>query len=698
MRLIIIALMLIAPSFLQAQAESAEEHPQTFSEPEEEEIIELEGVEAVGKRETSNVITQEEMERTGAEDLWEAVKTVPGVIMTGGGQRNDANFLIRGFGADSVPVFVDGIDLSLPYRGEGDAARLLTGDLEEIEISKGYSSSLLGANTLGGAVQVRTARPKKPLELSAKTGLDLDGAFGFAGVTQTASAGTKLDWFYGKASFQVRRIDHYRLPDSFTPYDDADPAYGGSPQKAGNRLWSDSTDYKLTLLAGAVPLPGLDVSLTYIMQIADKGFSPPAAWGGRDSYVIWNWPRWDRHNIAASYSYDWGNFFLKGFTYFGKYDNRLDQYYNWRAYMRDMHLPHSDYDEYAVGSHLEGGYAINEAHTIQAAITYKQNDHRGIDGERETVHINEDTWSAGAEYSAKPFTQRFLKPLAFSAGVGFDLLYPRDFSSVLNDEMIALGTAYYIVKSEPKALISGQLGLFYDITSSHEAHFTYARKNRFPTMFQRYSTRFGDVLPNSRLGAEFANHFEIGWKGSLFEMLNINAAVYYSEITGKIVNILIANPLEPSASVEYAINLDKTGTYGFELGFTVYPFSFLSGGGAFALNKYAIWNSQMGAEKLTYYPEITFNCYAEIKPLAWLSLIPSLSYTGERFVNVEGTEKLSGYVLCDIKAVFQILGYGTISIGVENLFDQLYEIRQHYPLEGRTFNLTLGIQYPKKDF
>jgi iron complex outermembrane receptor protein len=654
----------------------------------DDEVIQLPEAAVVETPDTPDRITQEDLEREGAADLWEAVRHIPGVIITGGGQRNDSNFTVRGYGTDSVPIFVDGVPVANTYRGDGDAARLLTGDLEEIEIHKGYSSSLLGANTLGGAIQVRTARPKKPLELSFKTSLDLDGLFGYGGNTQVASVGSKLDWFYGKATFQYRNIDHFRLSEGFIPLDEAPPEQGGNPQKTGNRLWSDSVDYKLTLLAGLTPIPQLDISGVYIMQIADKGLSPPAVLAGRDGYVIWDWPRWDRHSLSVNYAWDTETLYLKGWTNFSKYDNRLDQYYNWRAWLQEMHLPSSDYDEFSLGSHLEAGYAFNPNHTLQGAITFKEEDHTGIDGGIETNHINEDTWSAGVEYSG-----RIHPKVSLTGGIGFDALIPQEFTSRLNNEMINLGSAWYLVKTKEKFLLSAQAGIFYGFTDNHEVHLTYARKNHFPTMFQRYSTRFGETLPNPRLGSEFANHFELGYQGIIAQMVHLNAAVYYSEITGKIARIRIANPVAPDVSVEYYINLDKTATYGAELGFTAYLLEGFSLGGAFALNKYHILNSAAAAKKITYYPEGTFSLYAEIAPLKNVSLIPSMAYTGSRYVNIEGTKELGSYTLFNFKARYDFLKYFSLSFSVENLFDELYEIREYFPLAGRSYTLTLSARY-----
>jgi iron complex outermembrane receptor protein len=63
-----------------------------------------------------------------------------------------------------------------------------------------------------------------------------------------------------------------------------------------------------------------------------------------------------------------------------------------------------------------------------------------------------------------------------------------------------LAADYFIVKTRNMFLYTWQAGIYYTITPEHELRLTYARKNHFPTMSQRYSTRFGTTLPNPRLG------------------------------------------------------------------------------------------------------------------------------------------------------------------------------------------------------
>jgi iron complex outermembrane receptor protein len=661
-------------------------------DPEDLEVYRLPDTEVSAERDTPEYIGRDEMDRDDAQDLWQAVQYVPGVILSGGGRRNDSNFTIRGFGVDSVPVFVDGIVMANPYRGEGDSARLLSGDLESIEIQKGYSSLLLGANTMGGAIVMRTAKPIEAFEASVKTGIEIDSAGSYGSSAHVFSAGTRQEYFYAKGVFQYRDTDHFRLPGSFEPTPN-------NPQKKGNRLWSDSRDLKLTFLTGWTPVSTLDLWLTWVYQDAEKGFSPPETETG--DYQIWHWPLWNRQSVSLNGSFSAGTLSADALFYFDKYDNRLDEYRNQSAYELGIHAPHSDYDEYSTGGRLTGRWDINRWNNLQAALTYTKEDHRGLRGSidnedklSEEMHVNEDTWSVGMEYSLS-----LCLPLTLKAGFGFDALVPIAYWNRENEYLKLLDAGYFIVKTRSMFLYTGQFGIFYALpfgvpdNRDHELHFTYARKNHFPDMAQRYSTRFGTTLPNPNLGPEKAHHLELGYRGYFGGILNLSAAMYYSIITGKIVTIELGNPHYPGALVDYARNLDSTGFWGFELGAEFNPEKCVSGGISFSVNKYRLNHSQADVKVIPYYPAVTFSVYGVIKPVRILSIVPRLGYTGSRFADSMGQYTLKGYLLGSLKAEAEITNHVALSAGVDNILDTLYEISRRFPMAGRSYTINFSVRY-----
>jgi len=657
------------------------------------------GLTVQGEAESPGTVTREDMQRNGANDLWEAVRDVPGVIQSGGGRRGDSNFTVRGFGADSVPVFADGIEQSNPYRGEGDSARLLTGDLEKIEILKGFSSELLGANILGGAVLLRTAKPEKKLELGLNSVLGLDSVFSYAQSTQVLSAGTRQKLFYAKGVFQYRDVDHFRLPASFEPS-------AGNPQQAGNRLWSNSSDLKLTLLAGLTPAVKaagqtgqLDLWLSGVYEDSDKNFSPPEV--RRKDYSMWDWPFWKRRGISANGEGDFSFFKFSTLFYFTKYDNRLDVYHNFsQANAHGAHEPHSDYDEWTAGARLAVRGEINNRNVIEAALTWKKDDHRGLKGNMyndemtEQVHINEDTLSFGAEWSGKPLYLFFKddlnksESLTVRAGAGFDVLLPGTFYDEENEFAKLLDLPYFTVKTKPVFLLSAQAGLFYKPLPAHEFRLTYARKNHFPTMSERYSTRSGTAMPNPNLKPETANHFEAGWQGGFLSIITLDAALYYSILGNKIVNVGWPDPNEPTVLVDYSRNIDSVSFWGFEFAPAFRYGDLLKAGASLSLNGYVINRSFDGDLMIPCYPAVTASAFAALTLFGRLTLTPGAVYTGARMADTSGNVQLDGYFLFSFKASCRIWRYFTVSLAAGNIFDTYYEIREYYPQPGRSFTFS----------
>ena len=88
-----------------------------------------------------------------------ALRILPSLIISKSGSRNESTVYLRGFDIRSVPVFMDGIPVYVPYDGYVDLDRFITYDLARIDVSKGFSSMTYGANTIGGAINLIGMKP-----------------------------------------------------------------------------------------------------------------------------------------------------------------------------------------------------------------------------------------------------------------------------------------------------------------------------------------------------------------------------------------------------------------------------------------------------------------------------------------------------------------------------------------------------------
>ena len=140
-------------------------------------------IEQVGTSVT--VITKEELDRGGREQLIDALEAEPGVTLTrNGGPGSLSQVQLRGAASGNTLVLIDGVEVNDPSGIDNtfDFATLLTADVERIEVLRGPQSAVYGANAVGGVINIITrkgeGRPKVNVAASA-------GSFD----TQTASAG-----------------------------------------------------------------------------------------------------------------------------------------------------------------------------------------------------------------------------------------------------------------------------------------------------------------------------------------------------------------------------------------------------------------------------------------------------------------------------------------------------------------------------
>jgi outer membrane receptor protein involved in Fe transport len=106
---------------------------------------------------------------TGITSLQELTLYTPNIKINSG--QASPNLFIRGVGSgtnagfeQSVGMFIDGI-----YSGRGQLANVpITMDLQRVEILKGPQGILFGKNTIGGAINITTARPTDEFEGSAE--------------------------------------------------------------------------------------------------------------------------------------------------------------------------------------------------------------------------------------------------------------------------------------------------------------------------------------------------------------------------------------------------------------------------------------------------------------------------------------------------------------------------------------------------
>ena len=114
----------------------------------------------------TQVITKEELAKTHANKLEDALKYVPGLQIRELHGKTGSSIWMQGLDGDRVLVLIDGNPV-IPTNGSSvDIAQIAVGDIERVEIIKGAYASLYGTSAMGGVVNVITTKPQHMWETS----------------------------------------------------------------------------------------------------------------------------------------------------------------------------------------------------------------------------------------------------------------------------------------------------------------------------------------------------------------------------------------------------------------------------------------------------------------------------------------------------------------------------------------------------
>lgn len=106
----------------------------------------------------TEVVTREEIERTHARTLKQALENVPGLQLREVLGKSGYELSLQGLSADQVLVLIDGLPITASTSSTVDLSQYLLDDVERIEVVKGASSAQYGSSAMGGVVNVITRR------------------------------------------------------------------------------------------------------------------------------------------------------------------------------------------------------------------------------------------------------------------------------------------------------------------------------------------------------------------------------------------------------------------------------------------------------------------------------------------------------------------------------------------------------------
>ncbi len=623
-----------------------------------------------------NIMTQAQMKQLNKTNVAQALSTMPGVVIQKSGNRNETQVNVRGFDSRQVPVFFDGIPTYVPYDGTLDLGRFMTSELASVELSTGYTSLLQGPNLMGGAINLTTATPKKPLE--ANINLNQGFARGADNARNiSARLGGRNDLGFIQLSGSQYKQRFMGLPDSA----DNNPLAGSH----GRRTNSATDDKRLMLKMGWTPRDADEYVVTYLKQDGDKNSAPSA---DNKKQQIWQWPEYNKESIYFNGTTQVTNdIALQSRLYHDKFKNTLHQYKSVQDY-RAGKYNYSHYDDYSNGVDMRIDFTLREIDMLSFAAHWKEDIHRARSNKIVPYDRYKDqTWSIATEYQWVATDQ-----LDIIGGLGYDWRNSDDGKRYLyNKQNVVTGIESY--EDNRQRAFNWELMARYHRANNDTVQFSVSDRSRFPTQKERYTKNKmknnDSFIINPHLDAERALTFDLTYKGYITADWSYNASAYYNHVSDAIMAHYIHYDPAAGSDVYQNRNSGKVNYAGIDLGSHGQITDWMAAG-----LSYSYIHADPKHDSVKHVAELPTH-----KAFVWIKFMPnepfSITVTEEArswaFNYIDSNEKVRGFAKTDIRFNYD-LGHGiSINSSVNNLFDKSYQYTSGYIEEGR--NYWLGFEY-----
>lgn len=605
----------------------------------------------------AEIRTYEAARVSDALTLLPAVHPQPG---SRGGSRNEQTIYVRGFDQSRVPILLDGIPIYVPYDGYIDLARLPTFALAGVEVARGYTSVLYGPNALGGAINLVSRRPTSDFEAQASARLDVDRKGDTQGYRTDLTVGLLRENWYAQAGVAVLDRDHFTLSKGFT---------AGVFQPTGERRRSSSRDVSANLKVGLVPNATDEYAVTLVYQDGEKQ-APPYAGSIAANGVFFDWPQYDKRSVYFNGRTALGDGQLKTRLFYDRFENSLRRYdtASYTTQFRPFAFT-SFYSDYTFGGSAE--YALPElaGWRTSGAVHVKKDVHRenGLNGPRSRMEDVTSSFAVATERELGTGWRLFL-------GASYD----RRDAGTAQDPSTNGATRF---ATQDQDGWNAQAGVVGDLGPG-AVRASISRKVRFATMFERYSYRLGNGLPNPGLKPEAAVNYEIGYLWTVTPTLTLDASAFVSDFDDIIQSATVrAGPPVVSQSQ----NIGEARISGVELSARAeLP------AGARLIADYTYLDRDLRNRpgvRLFGTPHHTLNLRGEV-PIGPVTLVPSLlARSSQDTSDVGAGAPIDGYVLANLKAAWRVTDRFSLEAGVTNLFDKAYAYDLGFPAAGREFFL-----------
>jgi outer membrane cobalamin receptor len=597
------------------------------------------------------VVTRRQIEAANAIDISDAVAFSPGVFVKQyGGLGGLRTVSLRGTSAQQTVILIDGVR----YRGSADGAfdlgNIPASALERVEVVRGGSAALYGANALGGVINLVTRVPGGPsLRLAGRGGV---GSYGerLLGLDAGGSGGGSV-W---DASVQSTATDG-SYPFSFNEFG------------ATSTVRRDNADFSNLFGRGSWSHRGEEgerVTVAAQGYRSERGVPGAVVQGSREQLHA----RLDERdaNVSASLSLPAAGWTLS-LAGTGRC-NRLD-YRDPDSWLSGLGGTEDRFDEWELGAAARARRGIGSIGVIDLAMEATHTSLRGDNLDPSAgSRVQRTQWSGAAS------TSWFLE------------------DGLLGNETTVEGAARLDLFSDIASAVSPSLGIVWRLwETSLRARVHAGASYRAPSFSEQYYLNYG----NAALRPERSVSGDVGLTFEATESLVLESSFFLISTRDQIVSVP-RSPVSWSAqniarTLSRGVELSASGTLfdemlGVRASYTLMRAEDRSGGDADGL-------------LLVYTPQEIFNGIVDLH-LGRYGVGASWEYVGSRFTlpTNDPVSALPHYVLLggSLSGGWDLGEIGlALRLECSNILDAGYQVVRNYPMPGRTLRLNMELRYQR---
>jgi iron complex outermembrane receptor protein len=645
-----------------------------------------------------------------------ALDYLPGITLERTAARNEIKVRLRGFTSQGqFPLYLDGIPIQVPYDGRLDFSRFITQDLAEIEVAKGYSSPLLGANNLGGSINLVTRQPEKKFESNAEIGTGSGDLF-----LASLQLGSRWEKFYLQSSIDWLQQDFMPLSGNFPLQMPTVPA--PHYQTTYDRNQSGTQDAKYGGRAAFTPRSRDQYVFSYINQKSTKS-TPLYAGPNLDAFNrYWKWPYWDKYSYYFISNTGMGEASdIKFRVFYDQFKNGL------RSYDDDTYTTqkkkssfYTEYDDHSQGASTEFTTRILPRNSIGASFVLKDDTHKSTDFIPSISPTEVDrmqTFSIGFQ-DIITITSKLRATFGFSADYLKGLRasqYDSNKTALLPLTCSSDPTNNSFRGCLPNVwTFNPQVSVSYNLTNRDTLFMTFADRGRFPLLMEFYSTKFRSALANPDLKPEHSRNWDVGLSHAFGSKTVAQVEYFHNGLRNSIHSVNILDELgqcPDSKVVGYCgkyVNIAKESHQGVEINVRSTPIRRLTLDTSYSyINRNLLYKFEDMPDVSKIYTtidllmgmpknKVVFTAIGELPH----SVLALATFRYEGGITLQDTTYTpvhlsygSSFGTVDLGTVVPLYVGFSVQAGIKNLFDRNYYYTAGYPEAGRNWYFNMRYRF-----